>query len=76
MEIIEQSGASLGEHPNCALVKLDCCGRHVEINGISIGGGAIKIKYTRGWCVHINESWLAYFSSRGRCEYIYDQSYN
>lgn len=56
VEIIEESGASLGEHPNCALVKLDCCGRHVEINGISIGGGAIKIKsiHVDGACILMN----------------------
>lgn len=53
VEIIEEEGSSLGEHPNCALVKLECDGRHVEINGISIGGGTIKIKsiHVDGLCI-------------------------
>lgn len=53
IEIIEETSASLGEHPNCALIKLDGNGRHVEINGISIGGGTIKIKsiHVDGLCI-------------------------
>ncbi|PHK48768.1 serine dehydratase beta chain [Staphylococcus edaphicus] len=53
VEIVEESGSSLGEHPNCAVVKLDGDGRHVEINGISIGGGSIKIKsiHIDGLCI-------------------------
>src|SRR5699024_12221605 len=45
--------ASLGEHPNCALIKLDGNERHVEINGISIGRGTIKIKsiHVDGLCI-------------------------
>ncbi|WP_436862144.1 L-serine ammonia-lyase, iron-sulfur-dependent subunit beta [Staphylococcus caeli] len=56
VEIIEETGTSLGEHPNCALVKLDGPNRHVEINGISIGGGTIKIKsiHINGLCILMN----------------------
>ncbi|EKU45990.1 L-serine ammonia-lyase, iron-sulfur-dependent subunit beta [Staphylococcus massiliensis] len=51
IEIIEEKGTSLGEHPNCALIKIDAGDRHVEVNGISIGGGIIKIK-----SIHVNQS--------------------
>lgn len=48
-EFIEEKGASLGEHPNCALIIIDKGDRHVELNGISIGGGAFKVK-----SIHVN----------------------
>ena len=56
VEIIEESGSSLGEHPNCALIKADAGDRHVEVNGISIGGGTIKIKSinVNGLCILMN----------------------
>lgn len=56
LKIIEETGASLGEHPNCALVKADVDGRHVEVNGISIGGGTIKIRsiHVDGLCILMN----------------------
>lgn len=49
-EFIENSGPSLGEHPNCALIQIDHGDRHVELNGISIGGGAFKVK-----SIHVNQ---------------------
>ncbi|WP_340297231.1 L-serine ammonia-lyase, iron-sulfur-dependent subunit beta [Staphylococcus coagulans] len=49
-EFIEEPGTSLGEHPNCALIQLDHGSRHVELNGISIGGGAFKVK-----SIHVNQ---------------------
>ena len=56
VDIIEESGHSLGEHPNCALLKADAGDRHVEVNGISIGGGTIKIKsiHVNGLCILMN----------------------
>ncbi|QLK86759.1 L-serine ammonia-lyase, iron-sulfur-dependent subunit beta [Staphylococcus sp. 17KM0847] len=52
-EFIEEKGTSLGEHPNCALIILEKDGRHVELNGISIGGGAFKVKsiHVNGMCI-------------------------
>lgn len=44
VNIIEEKGNSLGGHPNCALIKIGAKNREVEVNGISIGGGTIKIK--------------------------------
>ena len=45
VEIIEDEGESIGQHPNCAYIKADDAnGRHIEVIGISIGGGTIKLK--------------------------------
>ena len=49
-EFIEKSGSSLGEHPNCAVIEIDHGDRHVELNGISIGGGAFKVN-----SIHVNQ---------------------
>ena len=50
VEIIEDEGESIGEHPNCAFIKAkDANGRYIEVIGISIGGGTIKIKG-----IHVN----------------------
>lgn len=49
-EFIEEQGSSLGEHPNCALIIIEKGDRHVELNGISIGGGAFKVK-----SIHVND---------------------
>ncbi|AYU56092.1 putative L-serine dehydratase beta chain [Staphylococcus piscifermentans] len=56
IKFIEESGKSLGEHPNCALIKADSGDRHIEVNGISIGGGTIKIKSinVNGQCILMN----------------------
>ncbi|ARJ50562.1 L-serine ammonia-lyase, iron-sulfur-dependent subunit beta [Staphylococcus lutrae] len=48
-DFVENAGPSLGEHPNCALIQIDYRDRHVELNGISIGGGAFKVK-----SIHVN----------------------
>ena len=45
VDIIEEDGESIGQHPNCAYIKADTKdGRHIEVIGISIGGGTIKLK--------------------------------
>ena len=44
VDIIEDRGESLGEHPNCAYIKAEANGRHIEVIGNSIGGGTIKLK--------------------------------
>ena len=50
IDIIEEEGDSIGQHPNCAYIKSSRNdGRYIEIIGISIGGGTIKIKG-----IHIN----------------------
>ena len=50
VEIIEDEGESIGQHPNCAYIKADDAnGRHIEVIGISIGGGTIKLKG-----IHVN----------------------
>ncbi|KIX91792.1 serine dehydratase [Staphylococcus microti] len=57
-EFIEEKGTSLGEHPNCALIILEKDGRHVELNGISIGGGAFKVKsiHVNGMCILLSHT--------------------
>lgn len=56
IKFIEESGRSLGEHPNCALIKAKSGDRSIELNGISIGGGTIKIKSinVNGQCILMN----------------------
>lgn len=56
VRFIEETGRSLGEHPNCALIKAKQGDRHIELNGISIGGGTIKIKSinVNGQCILMN----------------------
>ncbi|EHJ08155.1 L-serine ammonia-lyase, iron-sulfur-dependent subunit beta [Staphylococcus simiae] len=50
IDIIEEDGDSIGQHPNCAYLKSTReDGRYIEVIGISIGGGTIKIKG-----IHIN----------------------
>ncbi len=50
IDIIEEEGDSIGQHPNCAYIKSSRNdGRYIEIIGISMGGGTIKIKG-----IHIN----------------------
>ncbi len=45
VDIFEEDGESIGQHPNCAFIKADTeDGRHIEVIGISIGGGTIKLK--------------------------------
>ena len=44
IEIIEDRGESIGEHPNCAYIKAEANGRHIEMIGNSIGGGTIKLR--------------------------------
>ena len=45
VDIIEEDGESIGQHPNCAYIKANSeSGRHIEVIGISIGGGTIKLK--------------------------------
>ena len=44
LQIIEEEIDSIGDHPNCALIKAQIGSRRIELNGISIGGGTIKIK--------------------------------
>lgn len=58
IEFVEEQGPSLGEHPNCALVKIDAGDKHVELLGISIGGGTIKVKSINinGTCVLLNHT--------------------
>ncbi|AVQ33787.1 L-serine ammonia-lyase, iron-sulfur-dependent, subunit beta [Staphylococcus muscae] len=57
-EFIEEKGTSLGEHPNCALIIIEKDGRHVEVNGISIGGGAFKVKsiHVDGMCILLSHT--------------------
>ncbi|WP_274315588.1 L-serine ammonia-lyase, iron-sulfur-dependent subunit beta [Staphylococcus hyicus] len=57
-EFIEEKGTSLGEHPNCALIIIDKDDRHVELNGISIGGGAFKVKsiHVNGMCILLSHT--------------------
>ncbi|PTH28966.1 L-serine ammonia-lyase, iron-sulfur-dependent, subunit beta [Staphylococcus agnetis] len=57
-EFIEEKGSSLGEHPNCALIIIDKSDRHVELNGISIGGGAFKVKsiHVNGMCILLSHT--------------------
>ncbi|UXR78132.1 MULTISPECIES: L-serine ammonia-lyase, iron-sulfur-dependent subunit beta [unclassified Staphylococcus] len=57
-EFIEEKGTSLGEHPNCALIIVEKDGRHVEVNGISIGGGAFKVKsiHVNGMCILLSHT--------------------
>lgn len=57
VDIIEEEGESIGQHPNCAYLKAhDANGRYVEVIGISIGGGTIKLKgiHVNGAEVEIN----------------------
>ena len=45
IDIIEDEGESIGQHPNCAYIKANTKdGRYIEVIGISIGGGTIKLK--------------------------------
>lgn len=44
VNIIEEEGDSIGEHPNCAYLVAEGNGRHIEVIGNSIGGGTIKLK--------------------------------
>lgn len=44
IDIIEDEGESIGQHPNCAYIKANTKdGRYIEVIGISIGGGTIKL---------------------------------
>ena len=50
VEIIEEEGESIGERPKCAFINAkDANGRYIEVIGISIGGGTIKLKG-----IHVN----------------------
>ncbi|UDI77475.1 serine dehydratase [Staphylococcus taiwanensis] len=44
VDIIEEDGPSIGEHPNCAYLVAEAQGRHIEVIGNSIGGGTIKLR--------------------------------
>ena len=44
VDIIEEDGESIGEHPNCAYLIAEANGRHIEVIGNSIGGGTIKLR--------------------------------
>ncbi|ULG71334.1 L-serine ammonia-lyase, iron-sulfur-dependent subunit beta [Macrococcus brunensis] len=58
IEFVEETGTSIGDHPNTALVKLDAGGKHVEVLGNSIGGGTIKLRsiHINGACVVMNHT--------------------
>ena len=60
VDIIEDRGESLGEHPNCAYIKAEANGRHIEVIGNSIGGGTIKLKRinVEGLEVNFNHGFL------------------
>ncbi|GGB02994.1 L-serine ammonia-lyase, iron-sulfur-dependent, subunit beta [Macrococcus hajekii] len=58
IEFVEETGTSIGDHPNTALVKLDAGDKHVEVLGNSIGGGTIKLRsiHINGACVVMNHT--------------------